>query len=45
MNVPDALTALYPPAVRQRWGDELTCEVRESGPKAWGDTVVGAARL
>lgn len=45
MNLPHALTALYPPPVRQRWGDELAGEVRASGPRSWADTVVGAVRL
>lgn len=45
MNVPHALTSLYPPPVRERWGDELACEVTESGPRSWPDTALGALRL
>lgn len=39
------LTALYPPAVRERWGAELSRAVAEAGIRAWPDTVVGAVRL
>jgi hypothetical protein len=39
------LTALYPPAVRERWGAELSRAVAEAGVRAWPDTVVGAVRL
>lgn len=45
MSVPTLLVALYPPAVRQRWGDELAREITGSGPRSWPDTVRGAVRL
>lgn len=45
MNVATFLTRLYPPAVRQCWGDDLRREVASSGPISWPDTVLGAARL
>jgi hypothetical protein len=39
------LIALYPPAVRDRWGAELREAVAASGVRAWPDTVAGAIRL
>jgi hypothetical protein len=45
MTVPALLVALYPPAVRQRWGADLARAVAESGPRSWPDTLRGAARL
>lgn len=43
---PSALmAALYPPAVRERWGAEISREVSESGIRSWPDTLLGAARL
>ena len=45
MSAPAVLTALYPPAVRQRWGRELRREITERGIRAWPDTVAGAVRL
>ncbi|MBY8882135.1 hypothetical protein [Actinacidiphila acidipaludis] len=39
------LTRLYPPAVREQWGDELTREISASGVRCWPDTVAGAVRL
>ena len=39
------MTALYPPAVRERWGVELSHEVSLAGIRSWPDTVAGAARL
>lgn len=45
MNVPALIVGLYPPAIRQRWGSEMTREVATSGPRSWLDTVIGAARL
>jgi hypothetical protein len=45
MRAARLLTALYPPAVRERWGAELSDEVAEAGLRAWPDTVAGAVRL
>jgi hypothetical protein len=45
MNAPRVLTALYPPAVRECWGAEISREVAERGARSWADTVAGAARL
>jgi hypothetical protein len=43
---PSALMAgLYPPAVRERWGAEISRQVSESGIRSWPDTLLGAARL
>jgi hypothetical protein len=39
------LIALYPPPVRERWGDDLAAEIAAGGPRSWLDTAVGAARL
>jgi hypothetical protein len=36
---------LYPPAVRERWGAEISHEVAESGVRSWPDALAGAARL
>ncbi len=45
MNATALLVALYPPAVRQRWGDELAQEITATGPRGWPDTLRGAVRL
>lgn len=45
MNAATVLTRLYPPAVRERWGAELSHEVSTAGMRSWPDTVVGAGRL
>ena len=45
MSMSTALTRLYPPAIRQRWGRDIAREVELSGPRAWPDTVIGAAKL
>lgn len=45
MNVPAVLAALYPPAIRRRWGSEIADEARLAGPRSWFDTVVGAGKL
>ncbi|WP_217553721.1 hypothetical protein [Streptomyces sp. GbtcB6] len=45
MNAATLLTRLYPPAVRERWGDDISHEVSASGIRSWPDTLVGAARL
>ena len=43
---PSALmAALYPPAVRERWGTEISRQVSESGIRSWPDALLGAARL
>lgn len=44
-NTARLLTALYPPAVRERWGPELSHAVAEAGVRSWPDTVAGAVRL
>lgn len=45
MSPATILTGLYPPAVRERWGADLSREVAASGIRSWPDTVTGAARL
>jgi hypothetical protein len=45
MSAAAVLTRLYPPAVRERWGSEISREVSASGVRSWPDTVAGAARL
>jgi hypothetical protein len=45
MIAPVILVALYPPPVRDRWGDDLAREVAAGGPRSWFDTAAGAARL
>lgn len=45
MSVPALLVGLYPPAIRQRWGEELAHEVAVSGPRCWLDTVIGAGKM
>ncbi len=43
---PSALmAALYPPAVRERWGAEISRQVSESGIRSWPDALLGAVRL
>jgi len=43
---PSALMAsLYPPAVRERWGAEISSQVSESGIRSWPDALLGAGRL
>ncbi len=43
---PSALmAALYPPAVRERWGTEISRQVSESGIRSWPDAMLGAVRL
>jgi hypothetical protein len=39
------MASLYPPAVRERWGAEISRQVSESGIRSWPDTLLGAARL
>ncbi|MER6024974.1 hypothetical protein [Streptomyces sp. NPDC001851] len=45
MNAATLLTRLYPPAVRERWGEDIRHEVSASGIRSWPDTLAGAARL
>ncbi|WNM29416.1 hypothetical protein RKE30_02905 [Streptomyces sp. Li-HN-5-11] len=45
MNAATLLTGLYPPAVRERWGEDIRHEVSASGFRSWPDTLAGAARL
>ncbi|MGW3198174.1 hypothetical protein ACWDBD_27035 [Streptomyces sp. NPDC001118] len=45
MNAATLLTRLYPPAVRERWGEDISHEVSASGIRSWPDTLAGAARL
>jgi hypothetical protein len=45
MRAATLLTRLYPPAVRDRWGAEISHEVSASGIRTLPDTLVGAARL
>jgi hypothetical protein len=43
---PSALfAALYPPAIRQRWGTEIRQAVAAAGIRCWPDTLAGAVRL
>jgi len=39
------MAGLYPPAVRERWGGEISHQVAESGIRSWPDTLTEAARL
>lgn len=45
MRVAALMAALYPPAVRDRWGSEISRQVCESGIRSWPDALLGAARL
>jgi hypothetical protein len=45
VNTTAILVALYPPPVREQWGDDLAREVTAGGWRSWPDTVGGAARL
>lgn len=45
MRAAALITRLYPPAVRERWGAEISHEVAESGVRSWPDALMGAARL
>ena len=45
MTAAARLAALYPPAVRERWGAELTAEIARSGIRSWPDALAGAGRL
>ncbi|WP_433179798.1 hypothetical protein [Actinoallomurus sp. CA-150999] len=45
MRAATLLAGLYPPAVRERWGADISREVSASGVRSWPDTLAGAARL
>jgi hypothetical protein len=45
MRAARLLAGLYPPAVRERWGQDLCREVQTTGLRSWPDTLAGAARL
>ena len=45
VNATALLVALYPPPVRERWGDGLSREIASGGPRAWPDTIVGAVSM
>jgi hypothetical protein len=45
MRIREIIVALYPPAVRERWGGELGAEIAERGAQSWADAVTGAVRL
>jgi hypothetical protein len=45
MRVSVLMAGLYPPAVRDRWGAEISRQVAETGIRSWPDAVTGAARL
>jgi hypothetical protein len=45
MTAATLLTRLYPPAVRERWGEDIRHEVAACGVRCWPDTLLGAARL
>jgi hypothetical protein len=45
MKASALMAGLYPPAVRERWGTEISHQVAESGIRSWPDTVTQAVRL
>lgn len=45
MSAATLLARLYPPAVRERWGADISREVSASGIRSWPDTLAGAVRL
>ena len=45
MNAATLITGLYPPAVRDRWGADISDELAATGPRSWPDAVTGAVRL
>jgi hypothetical protein len=45
MSAATLLSGLYPPAVREQWGADISREVSASGIRSWPDTIAGAARL
>ncbi|MFI5911706.1 hypothetical protein [Dactylosporangium sp. NPDC051541] len=45
MSAATLIVALYPPAVRERWGADIGLEVAERGVRSWADAIGGAVRL
>ncbi|MGH3382107.1 MAG: hypothetical protein ACRDP6_46010 [Actinoallomurus sp.] len=45
MRADALITGLYPPAVRERWGAEISHQVSQTGIRSWPDTIAGAVRL
>jgi hypothetical protein len=45
MKAATLITGLYPPAVRDRWGADISDELEATGPRSWPDAVTGAVRL
>ncbi len=45
MSMAEILSGLYPPAIRERWGEDISREVSTAGVRAWPNTLVGAVRL
>ncbi|WP_433466470.1 hypothetical protein [Spirillospora sp. CA-128828] len=45
MRAAALIAGLYPPAVRERWGTEISYEVSESGIRSWPNAFTGAVRL
>lgn len=45
MSAATLLARLYPPAVRERWGVDISREVTAAGIRSWPDTLAGAVRL
>ncbi len=45
MRAASLITGLYPPAVRERWGSEISHQVSQTGIRSWPDTIAGAVRL
>lgn len=45
MTAARVLVALYPPPVRDRWGNDLAAHVTRAGSRSWVNTVTGAVDL
>jgi hypothetical protein len=45
MIAPALLVALYPPPIRDRWGNDLARDIAADGPRSWLNAAFGAARL
>ncbi len=45
MKAATLIIGLYPPAVRDRWGADISEELDAAGPRSWPDAVTGAVRL
>jgi hypothetical protein len=45
MKAATLITGLYPPAIRDRWGADISEELETTGPRSWPDAVTGALRL